>query len=247
MGRVTLLIYLFIGYFSYSQLEFTKLSDSSYIYTTYQEYKGVSISAHGFLKVTDRGVILIDTPWDTTQFQPLIDSVQQKFGKNICLVLSTHFHEDRSGGLDFYRKNGIPTYSTYTTKHLCKENGLPQAQFTFEGDSTFQIGNTVFETYYPGAGHTPDNIVVYFPAERILVGGCFIKSIDATDLGNLGDANIGMWPYAVKNLMHRYPKISWVIPGHDRIGGKGKKALRHTHKLCKQTLKGRKHEKKNAK
>lgn len=229
-----------------AQLDFKKISDSSYVFTTYQVYKEVKISSHGLLKITSGGVVMIDTPWDTTQFQPLLDSIDRKFHKKVLLVISTHWHEDRTAGLDYYKKKGIATYSTYATKNLCRENNLPQAQYTFEGDTTFNIFNTVFETHYPGAGHSSDNIVVYFPKDKLLVGGCFIKSVEATDLGNLSDANIGMWRVAAKNLIKKYPKVKIVIPGHQKIAA-GKGALKHTLKLAKEKYKGRKQDKKKAK
>jgi glyoxylase-like metal-dependent hydrolase (beta-lactamase superfamily II) len=229
-----------------AQLDLTKISDSSYIFTTYQVYKDVQISSHGLLKITSGGVVMIDTPWDTTQFQPLLDSVERKFHRKVVLVISTHWHEDRSAGLDYYKNKGIATYSTYATKNLCRENNLPQAQYTFEGDTVFHVGITVFETYYPGAGHSSDNIVVYFPSDKILVGGCFVKSVEAKDLGNLSDANIGMWPIAAKNLLKKYPKVKTVIPGHQKIVP-GKKALKHTLHLAKEKYKGRKQDKKKAK
>jgi glyoxylase-like metal-dependent hydrolase (beta-lactamase superfamily II) len=228
-----------------AQLDFKKISDSSYVFTTYQVYKEVKISSHGLLKITSGGVVMIDTPWDTTQFQPLLDSIDRKFHKKVLLVISTHWHEDRTAGLDYYRNKGIATYSTYATKNLCRENNLPQAQFTFEGDTTFNVFNTVFETYYPGAGHSSDNIVVYFPKDRLLVGGCFVKSVEAKDLGNLSDANIGMWRVAVKTLIKKYPKVKTVIPGHQKIAGKS--ALKHTLKLANEKYKGRKQDKKKAK
>jgi metallo-beta-lactamase class B len=228
-----------------AQLDFKKISDSSYVFTTYQVYKEVRISSHGLLKITNGGVVMIDTPWDTTQFQPLLDSIDSRFHKKVLLVISTHWHEDRTAGLDYYRNKGIATYSTYATKNLCRENNFPQAEFTFEGDTTFNVFNTVFETYYPGAGHSSDNIVVYFPKDRLLVGGCFIKSVEASDLGNLSDANIGMWRVAVKTLMKKYPKVKTVIPGHQKIAGK--RALKHTLKLANEKYKGRKQDKKKAK
>ncbi len=214
-----------------AQLEFQKLADSTYMYTTYNTYKGQKISANGVIRLTKAGAVMIDSPWDTTQFQPLLDSIRMKWNLDVVFVLATHWHEDRSGGLDYYKKKGIATYSTRATKNLCRENGMPQAEFTFTGDSTFHIGGVTFETYFPGAGHTPDNIVVYFPSEKVLTGGCFIKSVEATNLGNLSDANLGMWPIAAKNLKHKYKKAKIVVPGHDKVDGK--KALKHTIKLLR--------------
>lgn len=229
-----------------AQLDFKKISDSSYVFTTYQIYKEQKISSHGLLKITSGGVVMIDTPWDTTQFQPLLDSIELKFHKKVLMVISTHWHEDRTAGLDYYKSKGIKTYSTYATKNLCRENNHPQAQYTFEGDTTFTISNTIIETYYPGAGHSSDNIVVYFPKDKLLVGGCFVKSAEAQDLGNLSDANTGMWPIAAKNLIKKYPNVKTVIPGHQKIAP-GKKALKHTLKLSKKYYKGRKQDKKRAK
>lgn len=243
MRILVLLLVCFSSFRSRAQLDFTRISDSSYVFTTYQTYKEAQISSHGLLKLTSTGVIMIDTPWDTTQFQPLLDSVKLKFNLPVVLVLSTHWHEDRTAGLDYYHKKGIPTYSTYATKNLCAEHHLPQSEFTFEGDTTFQIGNTVFETFYPGAGHSSDNIVVYFPADRLLVGGCFVKSAEAQDLGNLSDANIGMWRVAAKTLIKKYPKVKTVIPGHQKMTP-GKKALKHTLKLAREKYKGRQKDKK---
>lgn len=228
-----------------AQLDFKKISDSSYVFTTYQVYKDVKISSHGLLKITSGGVVMIDTPWDTTQFQPLLDSIDRKFHKKVLMVISTHWHEDRTAGLDYYKSKGIATYSTYATRNLCRENNFPQAEYTFEGDTTFNIYNTIFETFYPGAGHSSDNIVVYFPKDRLLVGGCFVKSVEATDLGNLSDANIGMWRVSAKTLIKKYPKVKTVIPGHQKIAGKS--ALKHTLKLAKEKYKGRKQDKKKAK
>lgn len=238
-------VYFFVNGLN-AQLDFKKISDSSYVFTTYQTYQETRISAHGLLKITSGGVVMIDTPWDTTQFQPLLDSIDRKFHKKVLMVISTHWHEDRTAGLDYYKKKGIATYSTYATRNLCRENNLPQAQYTFEGDTTFNIYNTVFETYYPGAGHSSDNIVVYFPKDKLLVGGCFVKSTEATDLGNLSDANIGMWRVSAKTLIKKYPKVKTVIPGHQKMTP-GKKALKHTLKLAREKYKGRKNDKKKAK
>lgn len=246
MKNVLVIVSLLIGLKVSAQLDFLKISDSSYTYTTYQRFNSVVFSSHGLLKITDIGIVMIDTPWDTTQFQPLLDSIEQRFHQPVVLILSTHWHEDRTAGLNYYRSLGIPTYCTYATRNLCREHGLPEAEFTFEGDTVFQVGNTSFETFYPGAGHSSDNIVVYFPKEDLLVGGCFVKSAKATDLGNLSDANIGMWPVAIRNLIRKYPHVKQVIPGHQELT-KGKKALKHTRKLADDKLKGRKRTKKRLK
>jgi glyoxylase-like metal-dependent hydrolase (beta-lactamase superfamily II) len=83
-----------------------------------------------------------------------------------------------------------------------------------------------FSTFYPGEGHTRDNIVVWFPARRVLFGGCVVKSIEAGGLGNVNDANLESWPATIGKVMARYPNAKYVIPGHQRWSGRD--ALRHT-------------------
>jgi hypothetical protein len=35
--------------------------------------------------VTNQGVVLFDTPWDSTQFQQLLDSIKIKHGKDVVM------------------------------------------------------------------------------------------------------------------------------------------------------------------
>jgi len=70
------------------------------------------------------------------------------------------------------------------------------------------------ETYYPGIGHTSDNIVIWFKDDQILYGGCLIKSTESKTLGNLSDANVFSWKKSLKNIDKKYPKPTIIIPGH---------------------------------
>lgn len=211
-------------------LKISHLTGDFYIYTTYNEYKGEAVPSNSMYVLTDAGAILLDTPWDIAQCQPLLDSIRVRHGKEVVYCLSTHFHADRTAGLDFLKAKGIRTYSTCLTLDWCKREGEPQAQFCFANDTTFSIGGRRFEVFYPGAGHAPDNIVVWFPKEKILYGGCFVKSVESTGLGNLSHANPAEWAKSVKKVQRRYRRPKHIIPGHYGWQGNG---LRHTAKLVK--------------
>ena len=45
------------------------------------------------------------------------------------------------------------------------------------------------KVFYPGPGHTSDNITVGIDGTDIAFGGCLIKDSKAKSLGNLGDAD----------------------------------------------------------
>src|ERR1051325_5367206 len=195
MRTVTTFVFLFLLKGSLAQdseakLRITRLTGDFYIFTTYNYFKGDRVPANGMYVVTNKGAILVDSPWDTTQFQPLLDSIRVKHNTTVAMCIATHFHEDRTGGLEYYKRKGIPTYTTKKTDELSKKSGKKRAEFLMANDTVFTIGQYLFQTYFPGHGHAPDNIVVWFEKQKVLYGGCLIKSAGDNDLGNLGDASV---------------------------------------------------------
>lgn len=195
-------------------LKISHLKGDFYIYTTYSIYEGNQIPANGMYLITDDGVVLFDTPWDTTQFQPLLDSIKLKHDKDVTLCIATHWHSDRTEGLEYYKQLGIKTYTTFLTDELSLKNNKKRAEFLISNDTTFNIGEYSFETYYPGEGHTSDNIVIWFGKEKILYGGCLIKGADAENLGFLGDANIDEYETTLKNVKNKCPDPEFIIISH---------------------------------
>lgn len=216
-----------------TDLKIRHLTGEFYVFETYNWYKEHRIPANGMYVVTQEGVVLIDSPWDTSQFQPLLDSIWMRHHKPVTMCVATHFHDDRTAGLEYYRRLGINTYTTRKTDELSKAHSMKRAEFLIDGDTTFTAGTIAFEIIHPGEGHTPDNIVIWFPTERILYGGCLIKSIVDNTLGNLGDANVSSYAATVQAVMRKCQKPRFVIPGHNAWGGAG--TVRHTLKMAKKT------------
>lgn len=232
-------ILLFLGVFSNSfgqsknsPLQISHLTGDFYVYKTFHDYKGTLISANAMYLVTDKGVVLFDAPWDGTQFQPLLDSIKAKHHKDVVMHFATHSHEDRAGGLEFYRQKGIKTYTIKLTDEILQKNNEKRAEFVIPNDTLFTVGNHTFEVYYPGKGHAPDNIVVWFNKEKILYGGCFIKSADAKDLGYLGDADVKEWENAIKKVQTKFKSPKFIITGHD--DWTALTSLKHTFKLVQE-------------
>lgn len=217
----------------HTKLKFAKITDNIYSYTTYHLFSGNPFPSNSAYLVTSKGVVLFDTPWDETQFQPLLDSIQKRHNKKVVMCIATHFHDDRSAGLEYYASKGIATYTSKQTKELSVKNGNSLAQYTFEKDTVFNVGEYRFETFYPGEGHSPDNIVVWVGKDKFLFGGCFLKSLENNDLGNLEDANLEAWDKSLKKLMEKYPEPDYVETGHF-AGSKGWKSVKHTLKLLRK-------------
>ncbi|NEU09187.1 BlaB/IND/MUS family subclass B1 metallo-beta-lactamase [Flavihumibacter sp. R14] len=229
--NVTLLLLVFTGSFAQDikKLEINHLSGNFYVYTTYKSWGGQPFPANAMYLVTDKGVVLFDSPWDSTQNQPLLDSIKARHQKDVVMCIATHSHEDRTGGLDFLKKKGVKTYTTKLTDEISKVKGEPRAEFLMESDTVFTVGQHKFQTYYAGAGHTPDNIVIWSEKEKVLYGGCLIKSTEAKDLGNLADASLRDWPGTIRSIQQKFRTPRYVIPGHQ--GWSDKSSLDHTLKL----------------
>ena len=213
-------------------LTITHLTGDCYIYTTYGLAGGQPYPANSMYLVTGKGVVMFDVPWDSTQDQPLLDSIYSHHHQRVVLCISTHFHDDRTAGLPYLKQQGISTWSSVMTKELCRLHHENEATNVFTKDTTFTIGNYSFSTFYPGAGHTKDNIVIWVPKAQVLYGGCFVKSTEATSLGNLSDADPVAWVTSIRRVMKEFPDPAFVIPGH--LDWRGKGSLIHTAKLLEE-------------
>jgi metallo-beta-lactamase class B len=220
------------GQTSRPALSITHLTGNFYIYTTYGLAGGAPFPANGLYVVTSKGVVVIDSPFDTTQFQPLLDSIKQRHHQPVVLCIATHFHNDRTAALDFFRSKGIATYTSRHTDALSRQHGMHRAQFVFDRDTTFTVGGYAFSTFFPGEGHTRDNIVLWFPRDRVLYAGCLVKSVEAADIGNIADANVQAYPQTIRKLQQRYPNAAYVIPGHQ--GWESVEAVPHTLELLRK-------------
>lgn len=195
-------------------LEIARLTGDFYIYTTYNTYQDSQVPANGMYLVTRAGVVMFDTPWDTTQFQPLLDSIRARHHQPVVMCFATHWHSDKTAGLEYYRRQGIKTYTTVQTDALSKKNHMKRAEFLMTKDTVFRVGQYSFETYYPGEGHTADNIVIWFKKEKVLYGGCLIKGADAENLGFLGDGNTGTYAATLRKVQQKCPHPKHIIVAH---------------------------------
>ena len=214
------------------KLKITPLTGDFYIYTTYNTYENSQVPANGMYLVTNAGVVLFDTPWDTTQFQPLLDSIAVRHRQKVTLCFATHWHSDKTAGLEYYRQQGIRTYTTKLTDELSQKHNEPRAEYLMTKDTVFQSVQYRFETYYPGEGHTADNIVIWFSKEKILFGGCLIKGVDDKTLGYLGDANTKTYASTLMNVKQKCRNPKFIIIAHNDWTDLG--SLDHSIEMARQ-------------
>ena len=192
-------------------------------------FQGKAYAANGLLLKAEGGYVLIDTPWNDAETENLLHLVRDELHSRIVTAIVTHAHADRMGGIRTLQKNRIPVLSTENTARQALANGYPSPMPTLSGENEINLQDLRLLPFFPGPAHTSDNIVVWIPGKEILFGGCMIKSMEAKDLGNTGDANVSRWGTSIQTLQTRFPGAQIVIPGHGEPGGR--ELLEHTASL----------------
>lgn len=212
------------------ELEISFLDRGVYLHTSFKHIEGYGLVGSNGLVVLEEGkAYIVDTPWSPEDTEKLVGWVEDK-GYVVKSGLSTHSHEDRAGGIGFLNSESVTTYTSELTDRILKESGKERAEITFSG-SGFSLGSGLIEIFYPGAGHTVDNLVVWLPKSKILFGGCLVRSVSDENLGYVGEASIDSWEGSIDNLIARYPEAGLVVPGHGLQGGV--ELLKHTKRLAK--------------
>src|SRR5580698_3160547 len=89
-AMLLLLVCLSFAFTAFSQqprLTITHLTGSVYVYTTWRTLPDGPFPANSAYVVTTKGVVLLDCPWDTTQYQPLLDSIEARHHAPVVLFI----------------------------------------------------------------------------------------------------------------------------------------------------------------
>lgn len=175
------------------------------------------VTSNGLIVAGSDGVWIVDTPWNDDQTAMLFDWIEVHIGP-LRGVIATHFHHDRLGGIAEAHRRQLETWGHAETARRAPSAGLAPPQRTFERSVELSTGSEPFEVFYPGAGHAPDNTVVWFPERNLLFGGCLVKSAASKSAGYLGDARLAAWPASLRAIEQRYPETQILVPGHGSPG-----------------------------
>lgn len=217
-------------------------------------------SCNSLIVQSDNGdTYLVDTPCSPEATGQVVQWMKQSIIPERIISIVTGFHIDNLGGVSYLIENGIPVHGSDLTVQLLKTDAKrshdamlpwlkdtpyydyyaslvllpPDHVFAIHDGLLLKSGDETIEVWFPGASHSPDNTTVYFRSKRVLFGGCAVKSIDSTNLGNTFDADTENWPDAVDALIQRYPEATLLIPGHGQQGDR--KLLFHTRSLFGDT------------
>jgi len=180
---------------------------------------GLYYPANGLVLERPGGALMIDTCTEHQQAEALLDWSRTALKAPIVAAVATHFHGDRTGGIAGLARRGVPTFAHPLTCELARRHSQHEPRPIAEFGGGLHAMGAGCELFFPGAGHTSDNIVAWLPRQRTLFGGCFLKSTTSKGLGNLQDADLGAWASSVRRVQARFPEARRVVPGHGTLAG----------------------------
>jgi cyclase len=210
--------------FSKVQIKVTKVAGSVYML----EGAGGNIGA----SVGEDGIVVVDD-----QYAPLADRIQAALkgitDKPVRFIINTHYHEDHTGGNEFFQKQA-PIIAHDNVRKRLEEGGSagnggsvhfdakPQPKaalpiITFDHDVTVHLnGEDIRALHFP-AGHTDGDSVIYFPKSNVVhMGDDFVTYgfpfIDVDSGGSIDGMIDG-----VEKAIAQLPADVKVIPGHGPV------------------------------
>jgi metallo-beta-lactamase class B len=192
-------------------------------------------------RMPDGTLVICSSPFDTEVTRAMVRWLRAAFAPARMVAINPHFHPDGTAGNEAYADGGVETHATAETQGLVVARGAqtlaesaalvddPAAKARIQATRvvpaanvidlsrrpTFTIGGEPVQVIFPGPAHAPDNVVVHFPARRLLFGGCMIKT--GKTIGYTGDAVMDAWEASVRALEPL--DVAVVVPGHGRTGG----------------------------
>src|SRR5262245_55198828 len=170
------------------------------------------------LVLGDKESLLIDTGWKQAQTARILEFAAKELERPVRNIVVTHAHSDRIGGLMAVTSPNVVVHAQELTAPMIERLGGAFKVERWVETHKIRVGELELELFYPGPGHSRDNVVVWFKDAKILFAGCIVKSGKSADLGNREAAVISAWPLSLLKLLERYSSAELVIPGHGPPG-----------------------------
>ncbi|MBN2071641.1 MAG: subclass B2 metallo-beta-lactamase [Candidatus Krumholzibacteriota bacterium] len=171
-------------------------------------------------------VTVVGATWTPETAKLLANEISKITSSKIMEVVNTNYHPDRAGGNAYWKSSGAKVVSTQMTYDLLKSDwesvvewtrqaipeypSLPLVLPTETHSGDFELQEGRVRVMYLGQSHTPDGILVYFPREKVLFGGCMLKK----HLGNMSFANLDEYPKTLEKLKDLGLDIKTIVAGH---------------------------------
>jgi glyoxylase-like metal-dependent hydrolase (beta-lactamase superfamily II) len=206
------------------------------------------ISNAGFV-ITPSSVVVIDALGSPRLAERLTAEIKKLTPLPISDVILTHYHADHIYGLQYFKALGA-----HVTAHLAGQEYMQSdtarlrleasrtdlapwiddktrmvaADTWISGPTSLKIGGMVFELDHVGPAHTPEDLTVFVPAEKVLFAGDLFFN---GRLPFVGKANSSQWIKSLELMLAH--DATAVVPGHGPVSKDPKKDIGMTRDYLK--------------
>lgn len=201
------------------------------------------ISNAGFV-VTPAGVVVIDALGSPQLARDLLDEIARITPQPVTHVIVTHYHADHVYGLQEFRRRGakiiahrggleylhsdtaasrLEVSRTDLAPWIDAQTRLVPADQWIDGPMELVVGGMRFEVQPVGPAHTPEDLVIFLPAEKVLFAG---DTMFRGRVPFVGQADSRHWIASLDTLLKMAPRV--VVPGHGALSTTAREDLQLT-------------------
>ena len=194
--------------------------------------------------VTPAGVVVIDALGSPALAKRLVAEIAKITPQPITHVIVTHYHADHIYGLQTFKALGARlvahraalAYLNSETARLRLQvsreelapwvdanTHLTVADEWLEGPKVLTVGGVRFEINPVGPAHTPEDLVVYLPSEKVLFAGDLVFR---SRVPYVGQADSRHWITALDSLLKFDTQV--IVPGHGALSSEARKDMQLT-------------------
>ncbi len=120
---------------------------------------------------TGEGVMVVDAPM--TIGENLLKAISEVTNESVTHVVYSHYHRDHIGAAGMYPSDAVIIAHEETAARLARNHDsnrpIPAPTVTFEDTYTLQVGRQTLELSYQGPIHTPGNIFIHAPSQKVVM------------------------------------------------------------------------------
>jgi glyoxylase-like metal-dependent hydrolase (beta-lactamase superfamily II) len=194
--------------------------------------------------VTPAGVVVIDALGSPALAERLLLEIRKLTPLPVTHVIVTHYHADHIYGLQTFKAQGariiahrsaleylnsetarqrLETSRTELAPWVDGETRLVSADEWIDGNKTLNVGGTSFVIRHVGPSHTPEDLVVYLPKEKVLFAGDLVFR---NRIPFVGQADSGRWIQALDVLLTF--DATTIVPGHGPLSSEARQDMQQT-------------------
>lgn len=201
------------------------------------------ISNAGFV-LTPAGVVVIDALGSPALSQRLVGEIRKITPLPITHVIVTHYHADHIYGLQTFKALGARILAhraagEYLNSEAAQlrlvasreelapwideQTRLVAPDEWLQGDQDLRVGGVLLQVRAVGPSHTPEDLVVYLPQEKVLFAGDLVFR---SRIPYVGKADSRHWIAALDHLLALDAQI--IVPGHGPLSTEARKDMQLT-------------------